>query len=326
MTITTTKIEEAALRVERGFRDIAGTAAGNGYTLQPQATRANVVAMTQTHGLCHLHELADGLAQLAAKDPKLFARLVSSRNVVDLNCGAGLSGLLLAVLASEKAACRVVFIDHAKAAVDFAVELATQLGLAASGSVVEKLIVGAPSGEIPEHNGMLTSAILQPAPPNLEGATTIVAGHALSCFKVNNPGNRQSNLQLQNRLVLAQLDQALACDAALTLVDLDIAIYGLTMDDFAAMVRAPGNRSLARPGGKIFTAWPSNQTPGKTGRCKYFAVQQLEALHRVDNLVAWAVGDVEILLSESEVDAIVGERVMRCDYPGLQQLLAQEVL
>lgn len=325
-TTTTTKIEGAALRVERGFRDIAGTAAGSGYTLQPQSTRANVVAMTRAHGLNHLYEMADGLAQLAAKDAELFARLIASRNVVDLNCGAGLSGLLLAVLASETASCRVFFVDHAAAAVDFAIELATQLGIAASGSVVAKHIVGAPPGEIPEHNGILTSATLSPAMPNLEGPTTIVAGHALSCFKVNSPGNRQSNLQLQNRLVLAQIDQALARDADLTLVDLDIATYGLKMDDFAAMVRAPGNSAATRPLGKSFTAYPGNQTPGKSGKIKYFAVKQLEALTCVDNLVAWPVGDFEILLSESEVEALLGERVGRCEYPGLQQLLAQEVL
>jgi len=323
---TTTKIEEVVRRVERGFREIAGTAAGSGFTLQPESTRDNVVAMTLAHGLCHLHELADGLAQLAAEDPELFERLVSSRNVVDLNSGAGLSGLMIAMLASEKAACRVVFIDHAKAAVDFAVALAARLGLAAVGSVVEKNIVNARPGEVPEHNGLLTSAILQPALPNFEGPTTIVAGHALSCFKVNSPGNRQHNLQLQNRLVLAQIDEALACDAALTLVDLDIAFYGLAMDDFVAMMCARGNRAAARPPGKAFTAWPSNQTPGKSGKRKYFALQQLEALQSVDNLVAWAVGNVEILLSESEVDSIAGERAMRCDHLGLQQLLAQEVL
>jgi len=319
-------ITDASLRIERTFLEICGVGEGSGFTLHPQATRARVVAMTRAHGLCHLHELADGLAQLAAKNPELFARLVSSRNVIDLNCGAGLSGLLLAVLASETTGCRAVFVDHSKAAVDFAVELAEHLGIAASGSVVEKQIVGAPSGEIPEHNGVLTSAILDPAPPNLEGPTTIVAGHALSCFKVNSPGNRQSNLQLQNKLVLAQIDQALARDADLTLVDLDIAIYGLTMDEFAAMVRASGNSAAARPLGQSFTAFPSNRTPGKSDKIKYFAVQQLEALTRVDNLVAWPVGDVEILLSESEVDAIVGERGVACDYPGLQQLLAQEVL
>ncbi|MBM4232059.1 MAG: hypothetical protein FJ184_15265 [Gammaproteobacteria bacterium] len=326
MNTVSKKIADAALHIERGFLEICGIGDGSGYTLQPQATRARVVAMTRAHGLNHLHELADGLAQLAAKDAELFERLVSSRNIVDLNCGAGLSGLLLAVLASEKAAARVFFVDHSKAAVDFAVELAAHLGIAASGSVVEKNFVGAPPGEIPEHNGILTSATLSPAMPALVGPTTIVAGHALSCFKVNSPGNRQSNLQLQNRLVLAQIDKALALDANLTLVDLDIAIYGLTMDDFAAMARAPENIAAQRPLGQSFTAFPGNRTPGKSDKVKYFAVQQLEALTCVDNLVAWPVGDVEILLSESEVEALLGERVGRCEYPGLQQLLAQEVL
>jgi len=325
MNTVSKKIADAALHIERGFLEICGIGDGSGYTLQPQATRARVVAMTRAHGLNHLHELADGLAQLAAKDAELFERLVSSRNIVDLNCGAGLSGLLLAVLASEKAAARVFFVDHSKAAVDFAVELAAHLGIAASGSVVEKNFVGAPHGELPDHSGMLTGATLSPAIPALVGSATIVAGHALSVNKFG-PGNRQSNLQLQNRLILAQIDHALARDANLTLVDLDIATYGLTMDDFAAMVRAPGNSAGARPLGQSFTAFPSNRTPGKSGKIKYFAVQQLDALTRVDTLVAWPVGDEEILLSESEVDAIVGQRGVACDYPGLQQLLAQEVL
>jgi len=318
------KINDAALHIERRFLEICGVGEGSGFTLHPQATRARVVAMTRAHGLNHLHEMADGLAQVAAKDAELFARLVATRNVVDLNCGAGLSGLLLAVLASEKAAARVFFVDHSQAAVDFAVELAEHLNIAGSGSVVEKNFVGAPHGELPDHTGMLTSATLCPAMPNLEGPTTIVAGHAISVNKFA-PGNRQANLQLQNRLVLAQIDQTLARDADLTLVDLDIAIYGLTIDDFAAMLRAPGNSAAARPPGQSFTAFPSNRTPGKSGKIKYFAVQQLEALRRIDNLVAWPVDDVEILLSESEVDAIVGQRGVACEYPGLQQLLAQEV-
>lgn len=326
MSIPNSNIMQAAEQVERAFREISGTASGSGFTLQPHATRQNVVAMTATYGLSHLHELADGLARLKAQDEKLFAQLIGSRNVIDLNCGAGLSGLLIALLAGREATSpTLVFVDHAKAAVDFAVELAARLGVKASGVVVVKEFVGAPMGELPDHSGLLASAVLMPAIPQLSGATTIVAGHALSCHQFA-PGNRQANLNLQNRLVLAQVDQALARGSDLFLLDVDIAANGLTMVDFVAMVRASGNSSATRPAGKVFSAWPSNRTPGKEGRKKYFAVQQLEALPCVDNLVAWGFGDFEILLAESEVQALIGERASPAHCPDLQRLLAQEVL
>lgn len=325
MTKTTTNIVSCVQRLERAFQEIRGVGAGSGYTLQPHATRANVVAMTARYGLSHLNELADGLTRLKADDAQLFAQLISSRNVVDLNCGAGFSGLLIAMLAGNEATNpTLVFVDHAKAAVDFAVELAAWLGVNASGVVVVKQFVGAPVGELPDHSGLLASAVLMPAVPQLTGPTAIVAGHALSCHKFA-PGNRQANLNLQNRLVLAQVDQALARDSDLFLVDVDIDAFGLTMHDFVAMIRASGNSSAPRPMGKLFRAWPSNRTPGKEGRQKYFAVQQFEALPCADNLVAWAVGDFEILLAESEVEALIGERASPAHCPDLQRLLAQEV-
>lgn len=318
-------IEAAVAEIDSAFRDICGVGAGSGYTLQPHATRANVVAMTERYGFSHLNELADGLTRLSAQDTQLFAQLISSHNVVDLNCGAGFSGLLIAMLAGNEATNpTLVFVDHAKAAVDFAVELAAWLGVNASGVVVVKQFVGAPVGELPDHSGLLASAVLMPAVPQLSGATTIVAGHALSCHKFA-PGNRQANLHLQNRLALAQVDQALARDSDLYLLQCDIDTHSLTMHDFVAMIRASGNSSAPRPMGKLFRARPSNRTPGKEGRHKYFAAQRLEALPCVDNLVAWSVSDFEILLSESEVEALIGERASPAHYPDLQRLLAQEV-
>lgn len=318
-------IEAAVVEIDSAFREICGVGAGSGYTLQPHATRANVVAMSQVHGLCHLRELADGLMQLGAREPALSVELISSRNVIDVNCGAGLSGLLVALLTKKYGPPPTLLcIDHAQAAVDFAIELAGKIGIKAAGAVAEKQFSGAPEGELPDQNGTLTRVVLWPPLPQLTGPTAIVAGHALSCHKFA-PGNRQANLNLQNRLVLAQVDQALARDSDLFLVDVDIDTYGLTMLDFVAMVSASGNSSATRPVGKVFSAWPSNRTPGKEGRQKYFAVQQLEALPCVDNLVAWAVGDFEILLAESEVEALIGERASPAHCPDLQRLLAQEV-
>jgi hypothetical protein len=320
-----TLVEKTVARLESGFFEISGVAAGSGFTLQPSATRANVVAMTQTHGLCHLRELADGIVTLSEQEPDLFAQLVASQEVVDLNCGGGLSGLLVAMLAAtEGQAPHIFFIDHAKSAVDFAVDLAARLGIEAAGLVVSKQFLNAPTGELPDHNGLLVSAKLVPAMPQLSGATTIVAGHALSCH-VFELGNRQDNLDLQNKTVLAQIDEVTDRRAGLLLVDVDIAFFGRDMDDFVTMLRASANSSSHRPVGKYFGARPENRTPGKKGKFKYFAAQQLDAIPSSENLVVWAVGDGDLLLTESEVEALIGERARHCRYQGLQELLAQGV-
>lgn len=320
------KIHGAVARIESAFREIARIGSGSGFTLHPTATRANVVAMTQMHGLCHLRELADGLVTQSEQEPDLFAQLVASQNVVELNSGGGLSGLLVAMLAATDAkAPRVFFIDHAKAAVDFAVELAARLDVQASGFSVIKHYLNAPPNELPDNNGTLTSATLEPALPQLAGPTTIVAGHALS---VNTfaPGNRQANLALQNRLILGQVDQALDPAARVVLLQLDIAhCMASTMPDFQAMICAKENSSRNRNISSVFEASPANRTPGKEGRGKYFAALQLDALPCADELVVWSVGDCEILLSKSEVDALIGQRASHCRYESLQELVGQGV-
>jgi hypothetical protein len=319
-------IREAVFRVETAFEEICGIGAGSGFTLQPTATRANVVAMTQVHGIVHLREMADGLSQLAARDPGLFDAITATRNITELNCGAGLGGLLVALLATEAGPPpSLIFIDHAPAAVHFAVELAGKLGLKATGAVVEKEFAGVAPGEVPDHNGNLLSATLQPALPQLFGPSTVVAGHALS---VNNfaPGNRKANLALQNRLALAQVDAALDPAESVVLLQLDIAHrMAATMPDFAGLICAKGNASTHRRTSAVFEASPANRTPGREGRRKYFATLRLAPLPSLENLVAWAVGDGELLLTEFEVEALIGVRARPSRYEGLRELIAQGV-
>jgi SAM-dependent methyltransferase len=305
-------IEKAVEKTLHAFRESAVIEfGGGGYTLDVDSPRIQVLRMTNSHGVGHLHELAAALQESFRHHPERTSRLAEVDNIIDLNCGAGLNGAALALLAQAGGRNPIVhFVDHSAEAVAFAVELAQHLQVHAVGHLVRKRFVNNESES--SDSAVLDSTWLEPEFAPLAGKTLVFAGHALSCWifnKAAGAANRQEILEAQNTEVLRTLASRLDPCARVFIGVVDVGssrAHGIHFLTDRLM------QSTAREQITSHRCYPPNQSPGDNRRVKYAAFAELGPAHVPgstpgDDLVLWPTLDTEIVVTTTELAALVGD-------------------
>lgn len=305
-------IQEAVERTTRLYRELARIEfGGGGWTLAADSNRLQVLRVTNQHGVGHLRELAAALAESFRNHPERASRLVEVDNIVDFNCGAGLNGVALALLAQASGRHPIVhFVDHSVAAVDFAIELARHSHVRGVGHVVRKKFANeeAESSDC----AVLESAWLEPWFPPLTGSTLVFAGHALSCWIFDQSAgaaNRQRILEAQNTAVLQALASRLDPCHPVFIGDVDVG------SSYAHGIRFLTDRLKQTTSRELLTShrcYPPNQSPGDNRRAKYAAFAELGPAEvplstAGDDLVLWPILDTEIVITTTELAALVGD-------------------
>jgi len=266
--------------------------------------------MTNQHGVGHLRELAAALAESLRKFPERTSRMVEVDHIVDLNCGAGLNGVALALLAQASGRSPIVhFVDHAGEAVQFAVELAQHFHVHAVGHVVRKKFAN--DEDESSDSAVLESVWLEPGFSPLTGGTMAFAGHALSCWIFNQSagaGNRQRILEAQNTAVLETLASRLDPCSSVYVGTVDVGSM------YAHKITFMTDRlnHTARELVTTHRCTPWNESPGDNRRPKYAAFAELgparvPATTPGDDLVLWPTLDNEIVITTTELAAVIGD-------------------
>jgi len=305
------QIDEAVKKTLATYRQLARIEfGGGGYTLDVDSPRIQVLRMTNQHGMGHLRELAAALAESLRNFPERTSRLGEVDNIVDFNCGAGLNGVALALLAQASGRSPIVhFVDHAREAVDFAVELAQHFHVHAVGHVVRKKFTNDEAES--SDSAVLESTWLEPEVPPLTGSTIVFAGHALSCWVFNQSAgaaNRQRILEAQNTAVLQTLASRLDPCSSVYVGTVDVGSM------YAHKITFMTDRlnHTARELVTTHRCSPWNESPGDNRRPKYAAFAELGPA-RVpvttpgDDLVLWPTLDNEIVIAASELAAVIGD-------------------
>lgn len=327
------QIDNAVAKTLAAYRQIARIEfGGGGYTLDVDSPRIQVLRMTNQHGVGHLRELAAALVESLGKFPERTSRLGEVDNIVDFNCGAGLNGVALALLAQASGHNPILhFVDHAREAVNFAVELAQHFQVHAVGHVVRKKFANDEAES--SDSAVLESTWLEPEVPPLTGSTIVFAGHALSCWVFNQSAgaaNRQRILEAQNTAVLQTLASRLDPCASLYVGDVDVG------SRFAYGINFMTDRLNDTARELIFThcCYPPNQSPGDNRRPKYAAFTELgparvPATTPGDDLVLWPTLDNEIVITATELAAVMGD-IQSCsgtiDSNALDEVLSSLVM
>jgi hypothetical protein len=258
----------------------------------------------------HLRELAAALAESLRNFPERTSRLGEVDNIIDLNCGAGLNGVALALLAQASGRNPIVhFVDHAGEAVNVAVELAQHLQVDAVSHIVRKKFANDEAES--SDSAVLESVWLEPGFSPLTGSTLVFAGHALSCWTFNQSAgaaNRQRILEAQNTAVLQTLASRLDPCASLYVGDVDVG------SRYAHGIHFMTDRlnDTARELITTHRCCPPNQSPGDNRRPKYAAFTELgparvPATTPGDDLVLWPTLDNEIVVTANELAAVIGD-------------------
>lgn len=331
MKISNEEIEGAVDRVAGALTGLTGFAVGGrAWTLAPNGGRGDVVRMTRRYGVQHLFELRDVLSELARRRPELLGRLLHNPGVIiDLNAGAGLNSLALALIAKSKGVKLVVrFIEHAPAALEFALELAEAVGVDASGHLVTKNFADA-GGQDPEGMSTLTNAHLAPPVPAITGPVLIFAGHAINCFKFGDEPHRerrQLNLEAQNSIILRRLAAELDPAAAALLMQVDVgASSAWRVDWLADQIDTVAPR--ARQVSEHFRV--TNRSGREGALSKYAALVELAPITtsvgaQAENLILFPAMYEDIFVTADELDALLGNpqpAMSLCDTEELDLLL-----
>lgn len=307
-------IENAVDRVVGALAEVAGRGGGGrAWTLPVGATRVDVVAMTQAFGIRHIYELRDVLSDLLRRRPDFLSRfLASPGTIVDLNSGAGLNGLLLALLAKAEGRTAVVrFVDHAPAALEFAMQLAELIGVAASPHLVTKKFDD-PAASDPDGNSTIATADLTPAMPLINGATLIFAGHGLNCWRFDQRAEsqrRQENLELQNTRILQSIGRQLDSRSEVFLLQVDVgASSALRVDWLADKVTT----FAARDRQSIDAIRVANRSGREGASNKYAGLVELAPTSapvgaEADLRILFPTMGADILLTLGELDALLGD-------------------
>jgi SAM-dependent methyltransferase len=305
-------IDEAVQKAIAAFRQIGRIEfGGGGYTLDVDSPRIQVLRITNSHGVGHLRELAAALNESLRHYPERTSRLAGVDNIIDLNCGAGLNGAALALLAQASGRNPIVHaVDHSVEAVAFAVELAQHLQVRAVGHVVRKKFANDEAES--SDSAVLESTWLEPEFAPLSGSALVFAGHALSCWIFNQaPGaaNRQRILEAQNTAVLQSLASQLDPCAPVFIGDVDV---GSSRAHSIHFLTDRLKQSTAREQVNAYRCYPPNQSPGDNRRAKYAAFAELGPAHVPestpgDDLVLWRTVDTEIVITATELAALVGD-------------------
>lgn len=305
-------IDEATEKTVQAYRETAVIEfGGGGYTLDVDSPRIQVLRMTNQHGVGHLRELAAALSESLRHYPERTSRLAEVGNIIDLNCGAGLNGAALALLAQASGRNPIVhFVDHSVEAVAFAVELARHLRVRAVGHVVRKRFANDEAES--SDSAVLESTWLEPEFAPLSGSTLVFAGHALSCWIFNQAAgaaNRQHILEAQNTAVLQTLASGLDPCAPVFIGDVDV---GSSYAHGIHFLTDRLKQSMAREQISSHRCYPPNQSPGDNRRTKYAAFAELGPAHVPestpgDDLVLWPTLDTEIVMTTTELAAMVGD-------------------
>jgi hypothetical protein len=325
-------IDEAVQQVIRAYRAVARVDfGGGGWTLAPDSPRLQVLRVTNQHGVGHLRELAAALEDSARHYSDRTSRLVDVDNIVDLNAGAGLNGIALALLAQVTGRNPTVcFVDHSVEALNVALEVANLLGIHAVGHLVKKRIAESKSSDV----AALESVWLEPEFPPLIGNTLVFAGHALSIWIFDRSvgaANRQRILEAQNTAVLHALASQLDPSAPCYVADIDVGTgYAHGVDFILNRLTQITPRAIATR----HRCYPPNQTPGDNRRPKNaFFVELGPALVPAstpgDDLVWWPTLDTEIAVTATELAALIGD-VQSCsgtvDSTPLDEVLSSLVM
>jgi len=306
------QIDNAVAKTLAAYRQIARIEfGGGGYTLESDSPRIQVLRITNQHGRRAFKELEFALIESLRHFPERTSRMVEVAQIIDFNCGAGLNGIALALLAQASGRNPTVhFVDHAGEAVNFALELAQSVQVNAVGHVVRKKI----SGDDSEWSNcvVLESAWPEPEFAPFTGNTLIFAGHALSCWIFNRAEgavNRQRILEGQNTAVLqalaGRLDPMSSC--FVSCVDVG-SMYAHGIHFITDRLKQTTPREVVTS----HRCYPPNASPGDNRRGKYAAFTELGPA-RVpvstpgDDLVLWPTLDTEIVITATELAAVIGD-------------------
>lgn len=304
-------IEQTVEKMIEAYRKFASFEfGGGGWTLEADSPRVQVLRVTNQHGVGHLRELAAALFESLSHYPERASRLVEVENIVDFNCGAGLNGVALALLAQASGDKPTVhFVDHAAEAVGVALELARQLQVHAVGHVVRKKIANDESES--SDLAVLESAWLEPGLPTLSGSTHVFAGHALSCWIFDQSAgsaNRQHILEAQNTAVLQSLASRLDPSANLFVGAVDVgSMYAHGIHFLTDRLNQNTSRELIT----THRCYPPNESPGENRRGKYAAFAELgpalvPASTPGDDLVLWRTVDTDVVITATELAVLIG--------------------
>lgn len=301
--------------VEAAWRTVAGSTHGAAFTHGVEGSRGEYVGQTNRYGLHHLEEFGDFLFDVWRKNPEAFYSLLRNRNILDLNAGAALNSVFLAHVARQvgNSSMTISLIEHAPAALELALELASALDVRATAHLVEKSYESVTSTN-PDATDRLIGATLSPPLRFVDGDLIIFAGHAMNCHRFTTP-MLQQNLDTQNEAVLGLVARAADAAATVSLVQIDIRWSGTRKIGFiSAALAQSGLPSRARD--FFIEGGPVNRT-NPTGQLKYAALAVLGPQEVAQICVN---GEDEVLLTSGELEGMFGRPLPVWDDDGLVAL------
>lgn len=168
----------------------------------------------------------------------------------------------------------------------------------------------------------------------LVGSTLVFAGHALSCWAFDQSAgaaNRQLILEGQNTAVLQSIASRLDSSASCFVGELDVG------SAYAHRINFIIDRlSKNTPPELISThrCFPPNASPGENRRGKYAAFAELglalvSGLTSGDDLVLWPTLDTDVVITATELAALIGDVETRggaTDLTALDEVLSSLVM
>jgi hypothetical protein len=294
-------MRRAHYEVVAAWRTVAGSPHGATFTHGVDGTRGDFVGQSNRFGLDHLEEFADFLFDVLRKNPEAFYSLLRSRAILDLNAGAALNSVFLAYIARQlvNSSMLISVIEHAPAALELALELASALDVRATPHLVEKSYESVTSTN-PDATDRLIGATLSPPLRFVDGDLVIFAGHAMNCHRFTTP-MLQQNLDAQNEAVLGLVARAVDAAATVRLLQIDIRWSGTRKVGFISSALAQSGLPC-RARDFFIEGWPVNRT-NPTGQFKYAALAVLGPQEVAQICVN---GADEVLLTSGELEGMFG--------------------